>query len=222
MQIHGLSAAASRALLAERERGGAYRDFGDFLRRAPLDAEDVRRLVKAGCFDELEGKERRPRLLWELLARGASESAGAPSLFDQPPKLPEPPGYDERTVLNQELETLGMLVSCHPLDLHRRAIARIKPLPARELGAWAGRYVTMIGWWVTGKPVQDKDGRPMEFVTFEDTSGLFDATFFPQAYARFCRKLTRLRPYLLKGKVEEEFGVATLTVEWVGYLDERG
>jgi DNA-directed DNA polymerase III PolC len=220
MQIHGLTAGGSRALLAERERGGPYRDFGDFLRRVPIDAEDVRRLVKAGGFDDLEGKERRPRLLWELLARGAVEPAGAPSLFDQPPVLPEPPGYDGRTVLNQELETLGMLVSCHPLDLHRRAIARIKPLPAWELGAWEGRYVTMIGWWVTGKPVQDKDGRPMEFVTFEDTTGLFDATFFPQAYARFCRKLTRLRPYLLKGKVEEAFGVATLTVEWVGYLDE--
>ncbi len=223
MQIHGLTAAGNRALLAERERGGPYRDFGDFLRRVALDAEDVRRLVKAGCYDALEGRERRSRLLWELLARGAAAvREGNLELFAELPALPEPSGYDDRTVLNQELETLGMLVSCHPLDLHRRAIARIKPLPARELGAWAGRYVTMIGWWVTGKPVQDKDGRPMEFVTFEDTTGLFDATFFPQAYARFCRKLTRLRPYLLKGKVEEAFGVATLTVEWVGYLDEQG
>ena len=73
-----------------------------------------------------------------------------------------------------------------------------------------------------GQTGQDKNGRPMEFVSFEDTTGIYDATFFPQTYARFCRKLTRQRPYLLKGKVEEEFGVATLTVEWVGFLDERG
>jgi DNA polymerase III alpha subunit len=82
---------------------------------------------------------------------------------------------------------------------------------------WRNRYITMIGWWVTAKTVQDKDGRPMEFVSFEDTTGIFDATFFPQAYARFCQKLTHARPYVLKGKVEEEFGVATLTVEWVGF-----
>jgi len=220
MQILGLSSAASRALLSERERGGDYRDFGDFLRRVALATEDVRRLVKAGCFDGLEGAARRPRLLWELLARAAPES-GTAFLFAAAPALPQPPPYDRRTVLNQELETLGMLVSCHPLELHRRRIARLRPLPARELGAWTGRYVTMIGWWVTGKPVQDKDGRPMEFITFEDTSALFDATFFPDAYARFCRKLTRLRPYLLKGKVETAFGVATLTVEWVGYLDQE-
>ncbi|WP_245613628.1 OB-fold nucleic acid binding domain-containing protein [Pelobacter seleniigenes] len=85
---------------------------------------------------------------------------------------------------------------------------------------WTGRHVTMIGWWVTGKTVQDKNGRPMEFVSFEDQSGIYDATFFPQAYARFCRKLTRRRPYVLKGKVEEEFGVPTLTVTWIGFLEE--
>jgi error-prone DNA polymerase len=78
----------------------------------------------------------------------------------------------------------------------------------------------MIGWWVTGKTVQDKNGRPMEFVSFEDTTAIFDATFFPKAYERFCRKLSRSRPYLLKGKVEEEFGVATLNVEWVGFLGD--
>ncbi len=79
----------------------------------------------------------------------------------------------------------------------------------------------MIGWWVTGKRVRDKNGRPMEFVSFEDTTAIFDATFFPAAYGRFCRKLSRLRPYVLKGRVEEEFGVATLRVEWVGFLEDE-
>jgi DNA polymerase III alpha subunit len=50
--------------------------------------------------------------------------------------------------------------------------------------------VTLIGWWVTGKTVQDKNGRPMEFVTFEDTSAIYDATFFPKAYEKFCRGKT--------------------------------
>jgi error-prone DNA polymerase len=112
-----------------------------------------------------------------------------------------------------------MLLSCHPLLLHRREIARINPVPADQMNRWVGRHVTMAGWWVTGKTVQDKDGRPMEFVSFEDTTAIFDVTFFPKAYERFCRMLSRHRPYLLNGMVEEEFGVETLTVEWVGFLD---
>jgi len=221
MQVQGLSRAAVKALLEERDSAGDFTGFGDFLRRLRIDPSDARLLITAGCFDSLEGRERRPALLWELLARDHSGAAGQGTLFAEPAvALPQPPGYDERTLLNQERETLGLLASVHPLVLHRRVIARLNPVKACEMGRWVGRHVQMIGWWVTGKPVQDKNGRPMEFVSFEDLSGIYDATFFPDAYARFCQKLSRHRPYLLKGKVEEEFGVATLTVEWVGFLEE--
>jgi error-prone DNA polymerase len=220
MQIQGLARKAVETLLAAREQGGPFRDFRDFLRRAPLAPSDAMLLVKAGCFDALEGRQKRPALLWELLAHHRRFDKGSDGLLFEPEQapLPAPPPYDDKTVLHQELETLGMLLSCHPLLLHRREIERLRPVPARRLGEWTGRYVTMIGWWVTGKTVQDKNGRPMEFVSFEDTTAIFDATFFPKAYERFCRKLSRSRPYLLKGKVEVEFGVATLNVEWVGFL----
>ncbi len=58
----------------------------------------------------------------------------------------------------------------------------------------------------------------MEFISFEDTSALYETVFFPQAYARFCHMLNRSRPYVLTGIVEEDFGVATLTVESVRLL----
>ncbi|KIH77249.1 DNA polymerase III, alpha subunit [Geoalkalibacter ferrihydriticus] len=222
MQIQGLSGAAVKALLAARTQGGEFVSFRDFLRRVRMDIADTRLLIKAGCFDALEGKERRPALLWELLGHRHAAPASSASLFDEPAlELPTPPAYADKQVLAQELETLGLLASCHPLVLHRGEIARLKPVFACRMAEWSKRYITMIGWWVTGKTVQDKDGRPMEFVSFEDTTGIFDATFFPQAYARFCRKLSRLRPYVLKGKVEEEFGVTTLTVEWVGFLEKK-
>ena len=223
MQIHGLPRQTATALLAERNKGGAFASFADFLRRVDPDPAAAGLLVRAGCFDALEGKEKRPALFWQVLRRQKErERADSGLLFDEAPAvaLPAPPPYDEAVVLRQEQETLGMLVSCHPLLLYRRQLARLKPVAAADLGRWAGRYVTVAGWWVTTKTVEDKHGRPMEFVSFEDTSALFDATFFPQAYTRFCRKLSRQRPYVLKGKVEEEFGVATLTVEWVGFLDE--
>jgi len=156
-----------------------------------------------------------------VLAQQRVRGAAA-GLFDaKPAGLPQPTGHDEAVLLRQELTALGMLLSRHPLELYRRALARLKPVPAAELGKWTGRYVTVAGWWVTGKTVRTREGQPMEFITFEDTTATFDTTFFPRAYARFCRRLSWQRPYLLKGKVEQEFGVATLTVEWVGFVDER-
>jgi error-prone DNA polymerase len=72
---------------------------------------------------------------------------------------------------------------------------------------------------VTGKTVHTRDGDPMKFVSFEDTTGLYEAVFFPKAYDRFCHMLNELRPYLLKGKVEEDFTAVTLTVDWIDFLD---
>ena len=75
-----------------------------------------------------------------------------------------------------------------------------------------GRKVTLAGWLITAKVVRTKNGDPMEFLTFEDDTGLFETTFFPQAYARFCHQMERGRPYLLDGTVSENWGAVTLTV----------
>ena len=88
-----------------------------------------------------------------------------------------------------------------------------KALPARELERHTGRRVTTVGWYVTGKPVLTKHGEPMEFLSFEDTTAIYEATFFPRAYRRFCSMISRTRPYLLRGRVEENYGVVSLNVD---------
>jgi len=62
----------------------------------------------------------------------------------------------------------------------------------------------------------------MEFVSFEDTTALYETTFFPRAYERFCALITRNRPFLLRGRVEEDFGAAMLNINYVELLDEQG
>jgi len=221
MQIQGLSNKSGETLLRERERRGPYSSFSDLLKRIRLDPSDIRLLIRAGCFDNIEGIKRRPSLQWELLAADRQKRTGGTlSLFDDGPvNLPDTLPYDEKTVLNQEIDTLGMLASRHPLTLYREVLSRVNTVPANEMGEHLGETITMAGWWITGKPVSTKHGQPMEFVTFEDTTATFETTFFPRAYARFCQKLTRHRPYLLRGRVEEESGVATLNVQWVGSVD---
>ncbi|WP_136523712.1 DNA polymerase III subunit alpha [Geomonas ferrireducens] len=219
MQIDGLTREGAKRLFKERRDGGCYASFADFLRRSGVQRADAERLVKAGCFDALEGVERRPALLWELLHFQQQDAA---LLFEHKTALPKAPPYDAETVLRQEVEALGFLASRHPLSLYKAQWQRHRPIRAAELIKHSGKWVTMVGWWITTKMVEDKHGRPMEFVSFEDVTAIFDATFFPDVYARFCRKLSQRRPYLLKGVVEEEFGVATLRVKWVGFLGENG
>src|SRR5262249_56038343 len=90
-------------------------------------------------------------------------------------------------------------------------MAHVPHVPARLLGRHVGRRVTVIGWLVTSKMVTSQDDEPMEFVSFEDTTALYETTFFPDAYRRFCHMLSHTQPYILRGRVEEDFGAVSLT-----------
>jgi error-prone DNA polymerase len=222
MQVKGLRESALETLIAER-RKRPFRSFEDFLCRVDMDVSDVKLLVKAGACDSIASGATRPEMIWTALARHEKRSSGRPvarSLFqDQPPPdPPRVPQYSARTILEHELETLDFLISRHPLSIYAQVLSRFRYIRGAELARHVGKRATTIGWWVTGKPVTTREDEPMEFVSFEDTSALYETVFFPEAYARFCHILNRSRPYVLTGTVQEEFGVVTLVVDSVRLL----
>jgi error-prone DNA polymerase len=117
------------------------------------------------------------------------------------------------------METLGFLLSFHPLDCYKDILKRIDYVRAKDPHTYVGKHVTSIGWLVTGKTVQTKDGDPMKFVSFEDTIGIYETVFFPKVYNQFCFMLNEMRPYLLKGKVGEDFAAVTLALDWIKFMD---
>ena len=82
----------------------------------------------------------------------------------------------------------------------------------------AGKQVRMVGWLITEKFAETNSGQPMEFTTFEDLTGLYDATFFPATFQKYGHVLTGNRPHLLQGILEEEFGEVTLTVHQLALI----
>lgn len=219
MQLKGLHEAALDAVLHER-RKRPFVSLADFLDRVDIDVADVKVLIKSGAFDSIAAGSTRPELIWQALAWHEARTARravARTLFrDIPPVTPpRVPQYGSRTILEHELETLGFLISRHPLSLYSGPLSKIRYVRGVDLPRHVGKRITTIGWWVTGKLISTKNDEPMEFISFEDTSALYETVFFPEAYARFCHMLNRSRPYVLTGKVDEEFGVCTLVVDSV-------
>ena len=118
-------------------------------------------------------------------------------------------------MLRHEVETLGFLASRHPLTLYESRIATLHRVRGKDLKHHVGERVTVVGWYVTGKVVSTKLSEPMEFISFEDTTAIFETVFFPKAYSRYCHLLTHARPFILKGIVDEDFGAVTLRVSQV-------
>jgi error-prone DNA polymerase len=233
MQLKEISREGMEFVVHERSKHGPFAGLDNFLfrTRGHVHLQDVRVLIKAGCFDPIAHGATRPQLMWQALrffdtlTPFASLDLFAPAQISPPtrflPKSPLPPPYPRSLVLKHEIETLGFLLSIHPLDRFRDILKRLDHVQAKDLHRHVGKHVTTVGWMVTAKTVHTRDGDPMKFVSFEDTTGLYEAVFFPKAYHRFCHMLSEMRPYLLKGKVEEDFTAVTLTVDWIEFLDEH-
>ncbi|HEX2055884.1 MAG TPA: hypothetical protein VHF07_05290 [Nitrospiraceae bacterium] len=201
MQIKTLPESLGKRIVEERNKKGRFRSFQDFIDRVKPEPAHARTLVLAGCCDSLAGDLTRPALLWRLYAGPHTRSA-----------LPLPEDYAPHTKLDHERDTLGLLASRHPLELYAAELQRLPHVPGSALIHHVGRTVTMVGWLITEKFAETKQGLPMEFATFEDTTALYDATLFPDVYRRCCHLLSTDYPFVLQGLVEEHYGVVTLTV----------
>jgi len=227
MQLKDLSREAKDAVVHERARSGPFHSLENFLERTGtrVQLQDARVLIKAGCFDGIAQGSTRPAMMWQALKFFREEREERELSLLTPIKNAShrtPPNrdpYPKSVMLRHEVESLGFFLSIHPIDRCRDFLRNVKYVKARDLHDWVGRQVTTIGWQVTGKTVHTRGGEPMKFVSFEDPTGIYETVFFPKAYNQFCHMLNKMRPYILKGKVEEDCGAINITVNWIGFLD---
>jgi DNA polymerase-3 subunit alpha/error-prone DNA polymerase len=199
-----------------------FQNLADFFHRVDPHEDEARQLVRCGALDGFSLSGSRAELIWALARRGAARRAKSmhPCLFgnaarevDIPmPSLPPDDGIER---LRDEFSVLGFLCDRHPMTLFSEAVERSGSIPAGDIQKYVGRRVRIAGWLITGKKVRTRRGETMEFLTFEDDTGIVETTFFPDTYERFCHLLDWGRPYLLSGEVEENWGAVTLTVERV-------
>ena len=217
MEIRSLHRASIEALLDERKQGD-YHSLADFLRRVELPFGDSRALIRAGAFDELEPERARPELLLQLLehhyqAHGRLDSD---DFFDRG-QPHESDGHRLRPLsqwqrLQMEIESFGYPWSKHPLDPYG-ALLRGRVTLAKAIPGEVGRRVTLAGICLTTKTVQTRKGEPMEFLTFEDQSDVYECVLFPAQYQQFNDLVKWEKLFLVQGRVEAAWGVMTVTIE---------
>jgi len=209
MQIKTIPQELGERIIEERTQNGVYRSFQDFLGRVKPEPAHARTLIRAGCCDSVAGELTRPALLWRLYA--GNDSTSSP--------LPVPDDYSAVQKRAHEIESFGFLASRHPLTLYRKQIEQLRPVPASQMHRFVGQRITMVGLLITEKAAETKHGHAMEFMTLEDVTALYDTTLFPDVYRRCCHLLSPNQPYVVRGLVEETFGVMTLTVHDLRLLE---
>jgi DNA polymerase III subunit alpha len=214
MQVRGLRVETITAILRAREEDGEFRSLKDFLRRVPVDRDEIESLIKCGALDEACDMTR-PELLWQwnLLQADkgaharASEGVGQaflPVVFATEEKNGQTrmsvPQYTLEQKSKYEREILEVCVSGHPLDF----LPRNGEAWSDELPGLRGKRVTLCGWVVTYRHVGTKNYRNMMFVTLEDQRGVYEVVLFPDAYDRYGGLVFETRTMRVTGRVEPD------------------
>ncbi len=206
----------------------SYVSLSDLWTRSGLAADDLRTLIRVGACDGIANGMTRPMMLWWVDAVSGERSAvsgggrAGPAHclpLTAPPAVPPLREYDAERRRREEYELLGFLTACHPMDLWQEQLARLRPVPSTELAAHVGKSVLVAGMLTTAKPVHTAAGEPMEFATFDDGHGLVEAVLFPRVYRERGHVLFDQGPFVLRGVVEEEFGVVSFTVTGLDRLE---
>jgi DNA-directed DNA polymerase III PolC len=196
MQVKGAQEKEVRGLLAERELGGPFESLDDLLGRVKLSVTTAEALCAAGAFDRWAPDGDRTRLMWARLG-------GVP-----PGVRPRPTDIFDRADL--EMETMGLT-----LDLHPAALARVRKGGGSDRAAEVVKPNRRLKFWalvVADKDVATEKGERMQFITFEDETGLCEAVAFPEVLRK------RQRPFrvgdivCVGGRSTRQDGLAVLEV----------
>jgi DNA polymerase-3 subunit alpha len=236
--VKGVGAQAMADLVAERHRGGPFRDLFDFAAR--IDAKSFNRrqfenLVKAGAFDSLDPNRAQSFAAAELLLREASRAAeeretrqeslfaGIDPGFAARPALPVVADWLSVEKLQNEFEAVGFYLSGHPLDpygksLERAGILRWADLPA-ALAANSTTRFRLAGIVIGKKERTSARGSRFAFVQLSDTTGAFEITVFSEVLAQSRALLDGGQPLIATVDVRRDDESLRLTAQKIEPLD---
>ena len=231
MQIKGLRIETITAILRSREEQGPFFSLEDFLRRVPVERDEIESLIKSGVFDgigdEAHNKIRkitRPEMLWQwnllqAAGKGARTNAGRSPGIALPEKTETL--FTETNAPDPVASTLAeMQMPEYTLEQklrYEREILEVcvsgHPLDflprdgevwSDELPGLLGKRVTLCGWAITHRHVGTKNYRNMMFLTLEDQRGVYEVVLFPDVYDRYGGLVYETRTMRVTGRVEPD------------------
>ncbi len=210
-QVHGLSEAAARRIVAARlALGGtegpwrAFRDVADLCHRAGLDAREAGLLAEAGALRALTAH--RHAAHWAVAGVEEPTPLFAQSPQEQTVDLPAPTVAQE---LLADYRSQGFSLTTHPLALLRRQLEERRCLESRALQDLPhGRGVRAAGLVIMRQRPPTASG--VTFVTLEDEWGTVNVVVWQDLAVRSRRVLVGSRLLAIDGRWEVVDGVRHL------------
>lgn len=237
--VKNVGVGAVEVIVAERLRGGAFKNYTDFCRR--LDTKVINRrvlesLIKSGAFDSLD--HRRSQLM-ALIDTGMdlSSQAGRERLNGQLSlldfwgdsagdvltlELPEVKEYPVGQLLAMEKEALGLYISGHPLSEYRQILSRETSMTIAEAKEMASNGPVVLGGMLTSvKKLTTRRGEAMARGQLEDLTGTMEVIFYPRAYQEYKPLIEPDKVVCLRGRINIDGEEVKLVAEELSFVVKK-
>ncbi len=233
--VKGVREEEMESLVAERERGGAYRGIADLASRAGASRDGLERLAWAGALDGLvgdvpsligpygcisDGTSGRRGALWEAGTVGVARRSGEGAQMALPLEAPPAPWLDplgEWEEMIADYRSIGMTLGEHPIGMMRPDLDP-ELLRSVDLKKAADGEAVEVGGMVVARQRPETAGGTV-FVLLEDERGTVNLIVPPPVYERH-RALVRAAPLLrARGRLERREGTINVLVAAVADLE---
>lgn len=227
--IKNLGVDISDAIIVERNRGGKFKTFEDFIRRVThknLNKKSLEALTMCGALDEF--KERGEILanmesILEFHKHVVKDNILQNSLFGDTEsasfvmKKVEPVSQSQKLIWEKEL--LGLFVSGFPLDPWKeKIIARNIDIDKVHHNTADSKEVSLAVIIENVKITTTKKGDKMALVRLRDYTGTIEVAIFPETYKRQKDLIVLDSPLVVKGKVSTRNGEKTIVIDEIKKL----
>jgi len=220
--VRDLGEDGRKAIVEERNRGGQYRSFDDFLARlrgGQIGPRAVRNLVMVGAFDAL-GRPRRD-LLWgwqerwhgKGLRRGIDKQAEL-RLNATAPALPQIDAFDANQL---EYRISDLSTGHHLIHFCRDRLRAMGALESNKLPAIANNKLVRVAGLVITRQAPST-AKKIRFFTLEDEYGQVNVTIKPEVYERYRQVANRQPILIIDGVMQRQDGVHSVLASHIEAL----
>ncbi len=221
--VNGVREQEVRALVAERDEGGAWRSLGDLAARSGASAETLGKLAWAGACDALADgpvEGRRRQALWQLgvAVPGVPVAEGTQLALPLDPHAgPELRALSAWERMLADYGSTGVTLREHPLQLMRPGLPADLRTSAQLEQDGDGRRVRVAGLVVARQRPATAKG--VTFMLLEDELGTINLIVPPPIQERF-RLAVRAEPLVLAtGRLERREGTTNVLVDHIERLE---
>jgi error-prone DNA polymerase len=221
--VRDLGDEGRKAIVEERQRGGAFTSFDNFLGRlrgGPIGPRAVRNLVMVGGFDTL-GQPRR-ELLWGWQERwhgkGLRRGIDRQSELGLNGTSPGLPAIDDFDANQLEYRISDLSTGHHLIHFCRERLAEKGALESNKVPTIrSGQHVRVAGLVITRQA--PSTAHKIRFFTLEDEFGQVNVTIKPEVYDRYRLVANRQPILIIDGVMQRQDGVHSVLASHIEALD---